>query len=167
MGRPKGSKNKINRRIKITCSICKKEFDIPYFRKDNAKFCSYKCYWNSLKGTHQTPESNKKRSNSLKGEKGSGWKGGVSFNNGYKYIFNPKHPFRSNRGYIAEHRIVMEKYLGRYLTNNEIVHHINGKKTDNRIDNLMLFPTNTAHLAYHRFSHSDASPQHSDPLLIA
>jgi hypothetical protein len=50
---------------------------------------------------------------------------------------------------IDEHRLVLEKYLGRKLTNEEIVHHIDGDKSDNSISNLMLFPNKKAHAKFH------------------
>jgi len=51
---------------------------------------------------------------------------------------------------ILEHRKVMQDYLGRELLSEEQVHHINGNKTDNRIENLMLFANASEHTMYHK-----------------
>lgn len=66
------------------------------------------------------------------------WKGGKINFCGYWYIHKPEHPFCKKQGYVAEHRLVMEKHIGRYLTCDEIVHHKNGNKKDNRIENLEI-----------------------------
>lgn len=57
---------------------------------------------------------------------------------GYVMVYLPKHPFANSADGVAEHRLVMEKHLGRYLTADEAVHHANGNKGDNRIENLVL-----------------------------
>lgn len=77
------------------------------------------------------------------------WKGGLNLNKqGYilEYVKqnNTFYPMATNTkgkrfgGYILQHRLVMARHLKRYLNSNEIVHHINGNKQDNRIENLKL-----------------------------
>ena len=57
------------------------------------------------------------------------------------------------RRYRYEHRVIMEKMIGRSLKRVEVVHHKNEDKVDNRPENLELFPNNVAHMrARHRAS---------------
>lgn len=57
---------------------------------------------------------------------------------GYRYVMKPDHPQATKSGYVMEHRLIMEKHLKRILGKDEDVHHINGNKTDNRLENLQL-----------------------------
>ena len=67
------------------------------------------------------------------------WKGGRIFNGfGYVLIYSPAHPNKNNSGYVLEHRLVVERFIGRYLKKGEDIHHVNGIKTDNRIENLKI-----------------------------
>ena len=62
--------------------------------------------------------------------------------NGYKYVYHPEHPSSltsgCRKGYVLEHRYVMEQFLGRCLTENEVVHHIDGTRDNNVLSNLSL-----------------------------
>lgn len=73
-----------------------------------------------------------------KKENNRGWKGGRSTHNGYKTIRDPSHRLAYQNGYVPEHRLIMEKHLGRPLNKTEYIHHINGDKKDNRIENLKI-----------------------------
>ena len=64
---------------------------------------------------------------------------------GYILVHTPNHPMADKDGYVREHRLVMEKHICRYLKNEEVVHHINQIKSDNRIENLMLFNNDKEH----------------------
>jgi hypothetical protein len=70
----------------------------------------------------------------------------VYFQTGYKYVLIP-----DKNKYVGEHRLVFEKYLGRPLTQKEVIHHINEVRDDNRIENLQLFPSSGKHTAFHRW----------------
>lgn len=80
----------------------------------------------------------------LTGEKNPAWKGGrIKTPDGYITIRLPKeHPYFSmtyTDSLVLEHRLVMAEYLGRALKKGETVHHRNGIKDDNRIENLELW----------------------------
>lgn len=74
-------------------------------------------------------------------EKNGNWRGGKTrHKKGYVMVKAPEHPrSRSNSGYVFEHILVMEEHLGRNLVDGENIHHINGVKDDNRIENLELW----------------------------
>ena len=78
------------------------------------------------------------------GKESPNWKGG-KFLDGRGYVL-----IYTDKGYIPEHRLVIEKHLGRKLTSDETVHHIDFNKQNNKIDNLMLFPTKLSHTRFHQ-----------------
>jgi len=93
----------------------------------------------------------KGKNNSMYGKKGKEspvFKGKCKTTSGYFNICAPNHPNKTKHGYVLEHRLVMEEFIGRYLTSEEIVHHINGIKSDNRIENLILFPNKASHNSF-------------------
>lgn len=80
---------------------------------------------------------------SITGKGSPCWKGGRYISiSGYVLIklnlTNPFYSMANGDGYIREHRFIMATHLNRFLNNNEIVHHINGIKDDNRIENLEI-----------------------------
>jgi len=117
---------------KFECSSCGDYVDKMLKDGKNALFCSRECY--------TIERTNKKRGN---------YKVSI-ISNKYVYIYNPSHPYAigTRKLYVAEHRLIMEKYIGRYLTKKEIVHHKNEDTVDNRLKNLQLM-TNSDHIKLH------------------
>lgn len=114
------------------CALCKEEYPTTEYRlKQGGKkgqYCSSSCGAKALGG-----HPNKS------GEKSHFWKGGRNtIRGGYVEVFAPDHPYARGKKYVREHRLVMEKMLGRYLEPYEQVHHKNGIKHDNRPENLEL-----------------------------
>lgn len=66
-------------------------------------------------------------------------RGPIRSKTGYVARYAPGHPNAGARGYISEHRYVLAEHLGRPLLTSENVHHINGVRDDNRIENLELW----------------------------
>ena len=56
----------------------------------------------------------------------------------YRRLFLPEHPAASVQGHVYEHIVIAEKTIGRYLTDKEIVHHIDGNKYNNSPENLQV-----------------------------
>ncbi len=157
----------------IECKQCQKSFYIPKWRLKKAKFCSMRCYQKSTigrkcseetkqkirishKGKKYKPMSEEGRQNISNAKKGkigcqaNNWQGGEIIHQGkYILIHKPSHPFCDGKGYVRRSRLVMEKHLGRYLTKKEVMHHINGIRDDDRIENLMLFSNHSKHMKFH------------------
>lgn len=98
--------------------------------------------------------SQKRSVNGNKGEKSIFWKGGRhKCKSGYIHIWIPSdNPYISmiNEGNtLPEHRLIMAQHLGRCLKSWEMVHHINGIRDDNRIENLTLIDSKN-HAGFHR-----------------
>ena len=99
-----------------SCPECGGEFETG--RRRRRKYCSEAC---SIAG----------RFKNRRGENHPTWKGGRIEHDAYVRV-------RVDGRYEFEHRVVMEEWLGRKLTPDETVHHRNGDRADNRIENLQL-----------------------------
>lgn len=112
-----------------------------------------------LYGTEKAIEICKKMSKAFKAEKhpffgkrgvnASNWKGGKLISKGYVYILKPDHPNSDKRGYVKRSNLLMEQHLDRYLEPEEIVHHKNEIRNDDRIENLRLFASPSKHATFH------------------
>uniref|UniRef100_A0A6M3LEH5 Putative homing endonuclease n=1 Tax=viral metagenome TaxID=1070528 RepID=A0A6M3LEH5_9ZZZZ len=155
--------------------MCGKEFEAKLDKIHKGKYCSVQCYYKGRWGESRTESvpcrqcgtifkkhrADKKyfctkecqfkwRSIHFRGKNHPRFKGKIRYGSGQKYltIYAPYHPFADSKGYMFEHRIMMEKKLMRFLTPGEIVHHTNGNTLDNRIENLELM-TVSQHSSLH------------------
>ena len=79
--------------------------------------------------------------------------------NGYIGFYDPKHRLANKAGIVYEHMIKAEELLGRPLKSGEVVHHIDENKSNNSLNNLMVFKTKNDHTGYH---HGGKLIQNSD-----
>lgn len=120
-----------------TCETCGDRFYLypSEVKRKAGRFCSMDC-----------------RSIGYLGDGNPKWRGGRTVSiHGYIYALAPDHPHATQRGYVMEHRLVMEQTIGRYLEAHEQVHHINHVRDDNRPENLQLM----ADIHEHRRLHGD------------
>ena len=114
--RPKlllGEENWRKRPYKRLCSICGKGFESHGYRE----YCSDECR-----------KTNRGRFHTKKTK------------DGYEYTYWPEYPGATKHGYVATHRMIWEQHHSKQLSPGWVVHHLNGIKDDNRIDNLLALP---------------------------
>jgi len=105
----------------------------------------------SMYGRHHSEETKRKMREANIGSKNPNWKGGIiQDKDGYVYIWKPDHPGVNSLGYVGKSRLVAEEKLGRYLYPNEIPHHKNEIKDDNRPENIEVMESRSAHMKHHR-----------------
>lgn len=125
----------VNKRIYCNDFCSKKHFQYARKHKDPEKYILY------LKSQNKKPRDAVRIRLGLSldhpqiNESGKGFK----IKDGYKYILCKDHPNAAKSGYIAEHVLFMSNFIERPLFKKETVHHKNGIRNDNRIENLELW----------------------------
>lgn len=114
----------------LTCEECGSQFESKTRKR---RFCSKACSNAATARLHKITR---------RGSGNPAWKGGRKIYKGYVRVYVPNHPAADQKGCVLEHRLVMEKKLGRYLTKEETVHHVYGKEAGNGISNLELWTSN-------------------------
>jgi hypothetical protein len=140
---------------KAQCERCGTDFypRTTQVSAGHGKFCSQSC---SMTGRVASEETRRKISESQKGK----YVPSGSANPCYKgrWVGADGYVWRNVDGCtVAEHRYVMEQHLGRSLKPDEIVHHINHDKADNRLENLSVM-TRAEHMNEHRGDFASPPP---------
>lgn len=145
--------------LNCKCNYCGKMFHVkPYhLQRFKTHYCSKECQIESKRilmsgsGNHQY---------GLKGSMNATWKSDRKKSRyGYWMVRSLEHPLRNKDDFMLEHRLVAERFLltdensvvidgKKYLSPKYIVHHINGNRLDNRVENLCVM-TAEEHSFYH------------------
>lgn len=88
--------------------------------------------------------------------------GRTTHSEGYPLVMKWGHPRANSRGYVYEHVLVTELKIGRYLKPQEVVHHIDGDKTNNDPENLFLCKDHLEHMKLHAEAKADAACGNKD-----
>ena len=130
--------NQRKSKVLVRCGQCGREKNVypSIYKTRKRHFCDAKCFISFNKGenTYQ-------------------WKGKRKTKAGYIVIRD--YSGKRSSGYIYEHRLIMQNSLGRDLKKEECIHHINGIKDDNRIENLELVKSNTHAKLHHPYRDRD------------
>ncbi len=138
------------------CLVCKTEFRTypSKVKLGRGKYCSKSCS-NSVtlikKGQHLSPETEIKQGEPLPEHIHKNQLGKIPWNdNGITSSGQDYRRTRVDGHSCREHRLIVQKEIGRELHTWEIVHHVNENKSDNRIENLWVFANTKAHTRHHR-----------------
>jgi hypothetical protein len=141
--------------VELKCDLCGK---ITHTTYSNFYRCQQK---NNFTGKTKCKTCSNKKNGELKRGRGAWNKGikkpdeeryGKSYINhdGYKmiYIYNPRAKCKWEH-FKKEHVFIIETFIGRKLYKHEVVHHINGNKLDNRLENLVILNKHSHHRKAH------------------
>ena len=123
---------KDSRVVDVPCSYCGKivQRNLHALKRNKCNYCSFSCRGKWL-------------AKNKRAEKHPNWKGGrCKGSGGYIKIFKPDYCNSDSKGYILEHRYILEQKLERSLKRKEVVHHLNGIRDDNRPENSYLTTIN-------------------------
>lgn len=124
----------------VQCGICNQDF-VTYPSKiasGRGKYCSKECQFKSQLGKQVSPSTQFSKGVKPHNFKGHTYTQARKGGKKYRLLYKPDHPFSSAKGYVREHRFVMESMLGRSLRPNEIVHHKDGDTLNNDPSNLEI-----------------------------
>ncbi|HLA18837.1 MAG TPA: HNH endonuclease [Dehalococcoidia bacterium] len=144
---PGGTKDHRRTRAYVaSCQRCGGNFLANIFHRKRQDYCSRSCGIRAAVDRDPDGFREKRSANLARGRRGGEnshrWKDGRQITpTGYVRVWAPLHPSRHGKKtpYVFEHRLVIEKTIGRFLRHDEFVHHKNGVRHDNRPENLELW----------------------------